>query len=153
MKILLIVFLALLFHTNISAQSSDKTKDEVWQRELQYWKYVEQNDKANYLTLWHDDFIGYPDTDSLTRKNRIADWITDLHNKKDLHYEYKLVKKAVNPFGDVVITFYDETDMWKNDKNEIVSKETCKITHTWKKFGDKWLIIGGMSALKKKQDN
>ena len=50
MKILLIVFLALLFHTNISAQSSDKTKDEVWQRELQYWKYVEQNDKANYLT-------------------------------------------------------------------------------------------------------
>jgi Domain of unknown function (DUF4440) len=149
MKLLLIAFIGILCQTNISAQSLEKTKDEVWQRELQYWKYVEQNDKANYLSLWHENFIGYPSTDSLTGKNHIADWIADLQNKKGLHYEYILVKKVVNPFGDVVITFYDELDIWKNEKNEAVSKETYKITHTWKKFGDNWLIIGGMSALKK----
>ncbi len=150
MRTLLLVFTALVLWTNLSAQSPEKAKEEVWQREQQYWKYVLQNDKANYLTLWDDNFIGYPDSDSLTRKDKIADWIGDLQDKNGLHYELKLEKKAVNPFGDIVITFYDETDMWKNDKNEIVSKETYKITHTWKKYGDKWLIIGGMSAFKKK---
>ena len=34
------------------------------------------------------------------------------------------------------ITFYEETDIWKNDKNGVVLKEVYKITHTWKKFGD-----------------
>jgi hypothetical protein len=150
MKNLLIVSLALLSHTNISAQSPDKTREEVWQRELQYWSYVGKNDKAGYLTLWHENFIGYPYSDSLTGKDKIGDWINAVHNNKGLHYEFSLVKKVVNPFGDVVITFYDETDIWKNDQGEIVSTETDKITHTWKKYGDNWLIIGGMSALKRK---
>ncbi|HTE34201.1 MAG TPA: nuclear transport factor 2 family protein [Chryseolinea sp.] len=148
MKNIQLIFLALLIYTTISAQSTDQVKDEVWQRELQYWKYVEQNDKVNYLTLWHNDFVGYPDSE-IVRKNKIADWINELHNRKGSHYEYSLSKKEVNVFGDVVITFYDESDIWKNDQNEVVAKETFKITHTWKKYGDKWLIIGGMSALKK----
>lgn len=146
-RILLTVILVLLFQVNTFSQSV-QIRDEVWQRELQYWQYVEHNDKAGYLTLWHEDFIGYPGSD-LVRKNKVADWINDLHNKKNLSYEYKLTKKGVNAFGDVVITFYDETDTWKNDKNEVVQQETFKITHTWKKYGDKWLIIGGMSATKR----
>ena len=149
MKSFPLLLLTLFFYGAIAAQSSDKIREEVWQRELQYWKYVLQNDKVGYLTLWHENFIGYPDTDSLTRKNKIGDWIAGLFSKKDLRYENKLIKKAVNVFGDVVITFYDEEDIWKNNKNEVVSKETYKITHTWKKYGNTWLIIGGMSALKK----
>jgi len=41
----------------------------------------------------------------------------------------------------------------KNNQNEIVSMEVYKITHTWKKFGDEWLIIGGMSAVVEKAGN
>jgi hypothetical protein len=145
---ILLTIILLLCQASTFSQSL-QIKDEVWQRELQYWQYVQHNDKAGYITLWHEDFIGYPGSDSLVRKNKIADWINDIHNKKNLSYEYKLAKKGVNAFGDVVITFYDETDMWKNDKNEVVQKETFKITHTWKKYGDKWLIIGGMSATKR----
>jgi len=152
MKSLSLFLLTLFFYGAAAAQSLGKIQDEVWQRELQYWKYVEQNNKAGYLTLWHDNFIGYPDTDSLTPKSKIADWITDLHNKKDMHYEYKLIKKVVNVFGDVAITFYDEEDIWKNNQNEVVSKEVYKITHTWKKIGNTWLIIGGMSAIKKQKN-
>jgi hypothetical protein len=59
---------------------------------------------------------------------------------------------VVNVFGDVAITFYDEEDIWKNNKNEVVSKEVYKITHTWKKIGDTWLIVGGMSAIKKQKN-
>ena len=150
MKCLIFLSIVLLCYTHITAQSVDTVKDEVWQRELQYWKFVKNNDTAAYRMLWHDNFVGYPETEKLTGKDKIANWITDAHNTKDRRYEFVLDKKMVNPFGDVVITFYDETDIWKNDKNEVVLKEVYKITHTWKKFGDTWLIIGGMSALKRK---
>lgn len=148
MRITLLLFVCTISYSSISAQISENIKEEVWRMELKYWHYVEKNDTAAYNALWHKNFIGYPDSDSLTGKDRIAGWITDVHNKKDLHYEFLLHKKLVNPFDDVVITFYDETDIWKDDKNEVASKEVYKITHTWKKFGDSWLIIGGMSALK-----
>ena len=150
MKPLFFLSIFLLFYTDISAQSAETIKDEVWHRELQYWKYVKNNDTASYRTLWHDNFVGYPETERLTGKDKIANWITDAYNTNGRQYEFLLDKKMVNPFGDVVITFYDETDIWKNDKNEVVLEEVYKITHTWKKFGDTWVIIGGMSALKRK---
>src|SRR4030095_2916602 len=150
MKYLLFLSIVLLFYTDISAQSAESAKNEVWKRELQYWQYVKNNDTAGYRTLWHDNFIGYPDTERLTGKDKIANWITDAYNSKGRHYGFLLDKKMVNPFDDVVITFYDETDIWKNDKDEVLLEEVYKITHTWKKFGDTWLIIGGMSALKRK---
>ena len=141
---------SLLYYINASAQPADNIKNEVWERELLYWQFVRNNDTAGYRTLWHDNFVGYPETEKLTGKNKIANWITDVHNTKGRRYEFLLDKKMVNSFGDVVITFYEETDIWKNDKDEVVQQEVYKITHTWKKFGDTWLIIGGMSALKKK---
>ena len=148
MKVVAFVLFTVCIFNQVFAQSHTKTHDEVWQREVEYWNYVKSNDVKGYLTLWHNSFIGYPGTDTLTRQ-KIGDWITDSHNKKDKRYEFKITKKAVNVFDDVAITFYDDEDIWKNSKGEVVLKETYKITHTWKKFGDTWLIIGGMSALMK----
>ncbi len=51
-------------------------------------------------------------------------------------------------FDDIVIVLYDATQIWTNDKNEVVEKETYKLTHTWKKTDKGWLIIGGMGAKK-----
>lgn len=150
MRLLLFFPIILFFCTKSSAQSDEKIKDEVWKKELEYWQFVKDNDTAGYLKLWHDNFIGYPETERLTGKDKISEWITEAHNKKGNHYEFVLEKKMVNPFGDVVITFYDETDIWKNDRNEVTFQEVYKVTHTWKKFGDNWLIIGGMSAAKRK---
>lgn len=147
MKTAVLVIFSAFTYWHTSAQSNSRIQDEVWQRELQYWNYVKNNDVRGYLTLWHSTFIGYPGKDTLTRKN-ISDWITESHSRKDQRYEFKITKKAVNVFGDVAITFYDDEDIWKNTQGEIVLKEVYKITHTWKKFGKTWLIIGGMSALK-----
>jgi len=33
--------------------------------------------------------------------------------------------------------------------NKMVKKLTKKFTHTWKKYGDTWLILIGMAADKK----
>ncbi len=149
MKALLIFLSGLLLQVSAFAQSNENIQDEIWQKEIQYWKYVAANDTAGYKTLWHDKFLGYPDS-VITDKSKIAGWVPEMHNKKDLHYEYRLVKKAVNVFDDVAVVFYDEDDIFRNGMGEIVSTETFKITHTWKKYGNVWLIIGGMSASLKK---
>ena len=147
MKILPLLVLSFVIYTSVAAQTTEQIKNEVWQRELQYWKYVEKNDTTGYKTLWHKDFIGYPGND-IADKSHIADWIAELFKDKNLKYSHTLHKKAVNVVDDVVMTFYDEDDILTNKNTEAVTKDTYKITHTWKKFGDTWLIIGGMAGYK-----
>ncbi len=89
MKLSALLFVVVCTYSQVSAQSPARIQEEVWQRELQYWKYVESNDIPGYLTLWHNSVIGYPGTDTLTR-NKISHWITDSHNKKDQRYEFKI---------------------------------------------------------------
>ncbi len=147
MKVILLLVLLLIIQWSVSAQTTEQIKNEVWQRELQYWKYVEKNDTTGYKTLWHKDFIGYPG-DDIADKSHIADWIAELFKDKNLKYSHALYKKAVNVVDDVVLTFYDEDDILTNKNTGVVTKDTYKVTHTWKKFGNTWLIIGGMAGYK-----
>ena len=55
---------------------------------------------------------------------------------------------VVNAIDDVVIVFYDADEIWTDKENKVVRKETYKFTHTWKKYDDKWVILGGMAAKK-----
>ena len=55
---------ALLIGIGISptAQALDFTPDEqaVWRMEEQYWRDVQAGDVESYLTLWHENFVGWP---------------------------------------------------------------------------------------------
>lgn len=141
---------SLMILTNFiaSAQTKKQMANEVWQRETLYWQLVEKNDTTAYKTLWHKDFIGYAGND-IVNKNHIAAWITDLFKEKDIKYTADIHKKAVNVVDHIVMTFYDEYDVFTNTKTGSITKELFKITHTWKKFGSTWLIIGGMDGFKK----
>jgi catechol 2,3-dioxygenase-like lactoylglutathione lyase family enzyme len=125
-----------------------KIKDEIWQMEENYWKYVKTNDLHSYRTLWDEQFIGYPSTNTIAGKEHITDWITDMYKDKSRKFNYELTRKVENVFDNIVIVLYDVTQIWTNDKNEILEKTTYKITHTWKKTEKGWLIIGGMGAKK-----
>ena len=131
-----------------TAPPVDSVKNAVWQMEERYWQYVKANDIKSYLTLWDDNFIGYPSGGKITGKNHISDWVTEQFKDKSRKYSYELNRKTENVFGDIVIAFYDVTETWTNDKNVLLDKNTFKITHTWKKTDNGWLIIGGMSAKK-----
>lgn len=125
-------------------------EDEAWHMEELYWEYVQNIDTIAYKTLWHEDFIGYPSFgDGVSDKSKIASWIPDLHKDPNLKFNYTLHKKASNAIEDVVMVFYDTDEFWTDRENQIVRKETYKFTHTWIKVEGKWLILGGMAALKK----
>lgn len=132
---------------NESSLSVQQIKDDVWQLEEDYWKYVKDNDLKSYLTLWDDEFIGYPTNNNITDKEHITDWITDMYKDKSRKFNYELTRKVENVFDDIVIVLYDVTSIWSNDKEEL-ERIAGKITHTWKKTDNGWVIIGGMGALK-----
>ncbi|MGB5030161.1 MAG: VOC family protein, partial [Chitinophagaceae bacterium] len=45
---------------NDNLVSVEQIKNEIWQLEENYWKYVKEKDYQSYITLWDDRFIGYP---------------------------------------------------------------------------------------------
>ena len=138
--------------TILPTVSKEELENEAWQMEEKYWEYVQNIDTVAYKNLWHDDFIGYPSFgDGVSNKSKIAIWIPDLHKDPNLKFSYKLYRKATNAIDDVVIVFYDADEIWTDKENNIVRKETFKLTHTWKKYNDNWVILGGMAA-KKNQD-
>jgi lactoylglutathione lyase len=128
--------------------SVEQTKDEVWQLEENYWKYVKDEDLKSYIGLWDEKFIGYPSNNIIAGKNHITDWMVDMYKDKNRKFSYELKRKVENVFNDIVIVLYDVTYSWTNEKNEVVEKNTYKITHTWEKTDKGWTIIGGMGANK-----
>lgn len=130
------------------APDETQIKNEIWQLEENYWKYVKEQDLKSYLTLWDDNFIGYPATDIIGNKEHITDWIATLYKDKSKTFSYELTRKVENVFGDIVIVLYDVKYFWTNNMKEVTETRNSKITHTWKKTDKGWLIIGGMGAKK-----
>lgn len=128
--------------------SIDQVKNEVWQKEVDYWNYVNANDLTSYLILWDEKFIGYPTNNIITYKDHITDWIGNLYKDKNRHFKTELVRKIENVYGDIAIVLYDVNYTWTNEKGKLLKKEFNKITHTWKKTDKGWVIIGGMGASK-----
>lgn len=123
-------------------------KDAVWKLEEDYWVYVKNKDFKSYLTLWDDQFIGYPSTNKIGGKANITDWITEMYKDKSRRFDYTLSRQVENVFGDIVIVLYDATQIWTNEKGELLEKTTFKLTHTWKLTDKGWQIIGGMGSKK-----
>lgn len=135
--------------TPIPALNKSELEDEAWRMVELYWEYVQNIDTITYKTLWHEDFIGYPSFgDGVSDVSKIASWIPDLHKDPNLKFSYTLSKKASNAIEDVVMVFYDTDYFWTDKDNKVVRKETYKFTHTWKKVEGKWVILGGMAAVK-----
>ncbi len=127
---------------------AEQIKNEIWQLEENYWKYVKEKDFNSYLNLWDENFIGYPSTNKIGGKKHITNWITAMFKDRKDSFNYELTRHIENVFGDIVIVLYDATQIWKNEKGEVVEQYTFKLTHTWKKTDNGWLIIGGMGAKK-----
>ena len=133
----------------VATMADARLKDHIWQLEKDYWVYVKNRDFGNYLQLWDENFMGYPSTNTIGTKSGITDWITDMYQKNNGRiFDYELTRLGENVFGDIVMVFYDATIRWKNSSGISLNEKTYKLTHTWRKTGDRWLIIGGMGGVK-----
>ncbi len=138
------VFLA--FATSAEGPSADEKA--VWQLEQDYWRYVSAGDVDSYVTLWHDDFVGWPCFEwKPARKGDIGKWVRDIRdNRWKLTYQLKPLE--IQSFGDdVVVVHYAAEYVYDyGDGTRSGVGLWRKFTHTWKKTGADWQIIGGMCA-------
>lgn len=147
-----VVLLCILLFSSVApaiAQSApemeSKSVSQVWRLEDDYWRFVIAGDVENYVSLWHDKFIGWPcGQEHPKRKATIGNWVQEVRDKQ-IRVAVDLTREGAEDFGNVVVVHYRFTrvDTYPNGKVEGKGKES-KITHTWMRVGDSWLIIGGM---------
>ena len=120
-------------------------QDEVWTMEENYWRYVKAGDVEKYLTLWHDEFVGWPCSASQpSRKTNIGDWVREIRDEQ-VQVTYELRREAIQYFGNVAVAHYSTPIVRGYPDGRITGEgRLLKFTHTWMKSGDRWQIIGGM---------
>lgn len=126
-------------------EMESKSVSQVWRLEDDYWRFVIAGDVENYVSLWHDKFIGWPcGQEHPKRKATIGNWVQEVRDKQ-IRVAVDLTREGAEDFGNVVVVHYRFTrvDTYPDGKVQGTGKES-KITHTWMRVGDSWLIIGGM---------
>ncbi|HTI37347.1 MAG TPA: nuclear transport factor 2 family protein [Vicinamibacterales bacterium] len=128
-----------------SSPGEAQSVSQVWRREADYWRFLKAGDVDDYVSLWHDRFIGWPcGEDHPKRKASIGNGVRDVR-EKHIKVSAELTREGAEDFGNVVVVHYRFTrvDTYPDGHVEGNGRES-KITHTWMKVGDTWLIIGGM---------
>ncbi len=117
----------------------------VWGREELYWRLVKSGDVEKYRELWDDGFRGWPCKNQHTAgKSEIGNWVRDIRDQK-AKFTYALTFDGAAEFGDIVVVYYQTPMVYEYPDGRIENKDNrYKFTHTWRKTGKTWLIIGGM---------
>jgi ketosteroid isomerase-like protein len=128
----------------ISAPSQQLTpaQKEVWAAEESMHRFEQQRDTKRFLSLWDENFVGWPDYEPRpVRKPKI---------EKDTVEEFQTPQagpplpapkpEAIGISGNIAIThyFWPEADQ--------TSPIVYRTTHTWQKGPQGWRIIGGMAC-------
>jgi ketosteroid isomerase-like protein len=128
-------------------QPLSKDQQEIWNREEAYLTAVRTRNADAYLSLFHEDFVGWPYFDhDPVRKSDVRKDPFPLHrNSENVVETYDSKRKAVQMFGETAVVHYLVTITSNRDGKE--TARTARITHTWMKTHGVWLIVGGMSSL------
>lgn len=144
--------MASVSHQAISQETSSSTGEsasvnQVWSREDEYTRFEEAGDLDAYKSLFHDKFIGWPcDQEHPKRKAGVGAWVREVRHKQ-IKSTSKLTREGAEDFGNVVVVHYRATGVYTYPDGHTEGEgEEVKITHTWMRTGDTWLIIGGMCA-------
>lgn len=116
----------------------------VWEREETYWKLVQAADVDGFLDLLDERFIGWPGgaetpVPFADFRPYVRGWFRDV---SEAEFRYSLTPHAVAVVGDVGISHYHAHSSY-GDEAEV---RESRITHTWRRGGSGWKIIGGMGS-------
>jgi hypothetical protein len=127
------------------ATTQNTSVPEVWAREEAYWRFVQAGNVDEYLTLWHERFVGWPCTAAHpATKASIGNCVRDIRDKK-ARFTYSLTREEARDFGSMVVVYYRTPMVWEYPDGRVEKRgDVFKFTHTWLKVGSTWQIIGGM---------
>lgn len=144
---LLVISVTGICHAQQTAPTVAKSEsiEAVWGREELYWRLVKAGDVEKYRQLWDDNFRGWPCKNQHTAdKTEIGNWVRDIRDQK-VKLTYSLTQEGAAAFGDIVVIYYRTPMIYEYADGRVEGKDrSYKFTHTWRKTGNSWLIIGGM---------
>jgi hypothetical protein len=141
------ISLFLVMTATAFGQNAASEQAQIWNLEKAYWEYLKANDVEKYRALWHEDFVGWPLTDSApVRKDQVTDWMNDNISKGVTLQSYSIEQLAIQLSGGVAISHYRIKMNWANREEADATTEALRITHTWLRTGNTFQIIGGMAA-------
>ena len=126
-----------------AAQRLSSQQEEVWKGEQNYFRYLQAKDLQGFMSLWDENFLGWPDySEAPLRKREIESGVAaEFKNVQQSARPLPVPKpEAIGVFGDVAVTHY----FWPEADDTSALK--YRITHTWRKGPTGWRIIGGMSC-------
>ena len=130
--------------------AEDLTSDElaVWELEESYYRFAKNNDPGSYLSLFHEDVIGWPTHDPAPKgRNKVSQWIGAVHSDSTKEWNYEIERLAIQTFGEVVVVHYRLRDYFvSKESGEEISSQEFRISHSWLRVGETWQIISGMGA-------
>ena len=146
-KLTALVFLSVIATTPSFAAEFSDDEAAVWQMEETYWRLVAAGDVEAYVSLWHDDFVGWPCFSwTPTGKANIGSWVEEIRDN-NWTLTYDLRPEAIQLFGEVAVVHYAaEYVFGYGDGTSKGKGDWRKFTHTWMKVNAGWQIIGGMCA-------
>jgi hypothetical protein len=132
----------------ISPLAYSADEEELSKLEDFYWKKVESFDIDGYKRYWHPDAIAWSDFSEASGMNSMADWFTMNHSKGLRLEEFFSGLEKTRVLGGTGVTFCRVTALWVDSysKGEPV---TIQVSHTWRKVGKDWQIVGEMSTQQK----
>ena len=105
--------------------------DQVWQREDDYWRYVQAGDVQNYLALWNAQFVGWPCYSvQPATKATIGEWVQTIHDQ-EVRLSSHVTREGAADHGDVIVVYY-HTPMLREypDGRKTGADSLWRITHT-----------------------
>lgn len=125
----------------------DADQEAVWQLEESYWRVVAAGDVDGYSSLFHEDFVGWPCTSDTPKGTADSSaWVKEIRDN-DWTLTYKLRPEAVQLFDDVAVVHYAAEYVFDyGNGTQRGAGDWRKFTHTWRKKGKRWLLVGGMCA-------
>lgn len=118
--------------TVAAARGAGNDDGQICNQEKAYWEYVKANDMEKYRSLWHADFVGWPESSAEpVHKDHITDWITAMTSQGLKLQSLEIDQRAIKVTGDIAIDHYRIKATWaKAATGEVATTDRARITHT-----------------------
>ncbi len=117
---------------------------KIWQLEEQYWEYWVEGDIDGYMSLLHEDFLGWPSSSVSPADKRAARKFVENYLSQSKPIAFGIKSGAIRVISNTAIVHYIVISK-DEDGNQI--GDSYRITHTWIEQDGTWKVMGGMSSM------
>ena len=141
--IAILVFTPLVVHTFGKGISSQEEK--IWKLENKYFESWKQEDIEGIISIYHDNFVGWPTSSDLPAGKESARTFAEGTLDQLEIIEFAIDPQAIKITGNLAVVHHFFSWSARDAEGKLI-KYRQRVTHTWLNEDGVWKIIGGMSA-------